>query len=373
MRSTRFLILPIVMMATALDGCSVAPRDTRAAYEPITDATATAMPMAQLSPGAGEVISVLENRAAGVLTQRIILKGDALTGGENQIIVKVDQNPRRPLDVDGPVPKPSEGMIQTELDENFTNVDMRMSLTYNHNSFGPFGYAIGHPPQGVTCIYAWQWSAGRPARIIDSPGAFASGQSMPTAPTSVRARLCKSGVGETEIVAMLRDMQIYPPKSSEPYVDPSFEAAAPAGRDALASAGVPGSFFLGPKTGASATVAASEPAPRAAKHARRHIAARQRHRGAPRVVRYEAAPVAAAAIAAPVVNVPLPGGAPVAAAVATPPMNPLLAPLQGGGGLRSTAAADEMPLPGRAPPAPRAAAPAPVEAKPVVAPIPLPN
>ena len=77
------------------------------------------IPMAQLPPDAGDVISVLQSRIAGVLTQRIVLKGDAGTEGENAIEVNVDQNDRRPGDVDGPVAKPTQSMIVNELDAKF--------------------------------------------------------------------------------------------------------------------------------------------------------------------------------------------------------------------------------------------------------------
>lgn len=388
MRSTRFLVLPFILVAGALEGCSVAPRDTRAVYEPVTDITATATPMAQLSPSAGEVVSVLESKSAGILTQRIVLKGDPRTPGENGVTIKVDQGSRGIADINGNgvVAKPTETMIENELSESFGDVDMKMSLTWNRNSFGPFGYAIGHVGQGVTCIYAWQYSAGRAPRLVDSPGAFASGASMPIAPTSVRARLCKSGLGEAEIVAILRDMTIYPPGSSAPYVDPAFEnvGASSTKGDALSSAGVPGGYFLAPKSSGARADVAAEPAPRrghVARH-RRHVAGRERPRHA-RVIRYEPAVEEAATPTTRIVNVPLPGGgassvgaAPTpnaSASAPAPAINPLLAPLRGAVNQRA-ASADDMPLPPKAAAVTRDPAPAPkVDSKPTVAPIPLPN
>jgi hypothetical protein len=364
MRSVFVLVLPLVLTGAALESCSVAPPDTRAAYEPVTDATGTATPLAQISPAAGDVVSVLQSRVGGVLTQRIVLRGDALTDGENQIVVKVDQNPGRQADLGGPVPKPSESLIQNELDESFPKVDMRMSLTSNHNSFGPFGYAIGHPPHGVTCIYAWQYSAGRLPRLIDSPGAAASARSMPSAPTSVRVRLCKSGMEEAEIVGLLRGLAVFPPGSSDPYFDPTFDAVGRNdAQDALSAAGAPG-----PDSRRAEANARGESAAPRTRRPRHLVAATAGARRTDAVGdgRGSAAP------SAPIVNVPLPAAS--SAAPSSAEVNPLLAPLQGKVGPRSaTAAADDMPLPGRSAAAPRAAAPAPSESRAVVAPVPMPN
>jgi hypothetical protein len=331
---------------------------TRAVYEPVTDISSTTTPMAQLPAAAGEVVSVLQSRLAGVLIQRIVLRGDPQTGGENQIVVRVDQNERRPGDIDGPVPKPTRTIIAAELDENFPAIDMRMSQTWNRNSFGPFGYAIGHAPGNVTCIYAWQWSAGRPPRIIDDPAAVESAGSMPSAPTSVRVRLCKSSIDETEIVAMLRDLAVSPPGSTTPYVDPSYEATGPLGaHDALAAAGVTGGWF-------PATKAAVSHDPDSRRERRpRHAHARHRREEIGRDFAPSIGPASAG------VNVPLPPGG---ATATNPASNPLLAPLQASAPPRpaASAAGDEMPLPNH-PSAARAANPP--SGSPGFAPIPLPN
>jgi hypothetical protein len=359
MRSARSVLVSVVLLLAWLGGCSVTPRDTRASYEPVADISATSTPMAQLPAAAGEVVSILQSRVGGVLVQRVVLRGDPRTGGENQIVVRVDQNERRRGDVDGPVMKPTGSMIASELDENFAGIDMAISKTWNRNSFGPFGYAIGRAPNDVTCLYAWQFAMGRPPRVIDDSVAVMAASSMPTAPTSVRARLCKSGMTEAQLVALVGDMVVYPPGSSSPYMDPAFETTAPTGpRDALAAAGVGGGYFL-----AARSDAAPDPAPRRA-HGRRHVQARVRHR----VVHF-----ARAAVAIPGgVNVPLPpGGAASPLAPTAAAANPLLAPLRDLAPARAAPPPDEMPLPPRVASAPRQLSPAPVAAAP--APMPLPN
>jgi hypothetical protein len=361
MRSTRFLAVPAV--AAALAGCSMQARDTRAAYEPVTDITAvSSTPMAVLSPSAGEVISVLQSRADGILTQRIVLRGDPQTEGENHIIIKVDQSDRRSTGVDGPAGKPSESMIETELEDQFSGVDMRLSRTFNRNSFGPFGYAIGHPSPTVTCIYAWQWQGARVLPLIGGAGELASSTSLPAAQTSVRVRLCKAKMGEQEIVAILQDMQVFPPGSTEPYQDAAGPVPAQGGnRDALAAAGVSGGVFLAPKDAAADADAA--PRHRGRRHERH---ARRRHHSD--TADTDAAP---RATDGPIVNVPLPGGGTAStAAPASMSSNPLLAPLQAAAPPRAAAGSD-MPLPPRGSAAVRATAPG--DAAPTYAPIPLPN
>jgi hypothetical protein len=365
MRSTRLLAVPVIVCAAALNGCSMQAFETRAAYEPVTDvASASATPMAVLSPSAGDVVSVLQSRVEGILTQRIVLRGDPQTEGENQIVVKVDQSKRLSTGVDGPVAKPTESLIASELADNFSGVDMRLSTTFNRNSFGPFGYAIGHPSPKVTCIYAWQYQGYRVLPIVGSAGELASSTSLPAAPTSVRVRLCKSKIGEPEIVAMLQDMVVYPPGSTEPYQDPAVGVPSPLShRDALGAAGVPGGAVITPKT---ATTADGDAGTRVRRHGHGKVARHHRHHDD--AVGIEAPPPVSNG---PIVNVPLPGGATTATASPTSAaQNPLLAPLQAAAPARATTGSD-MPLPPRGAASVRGTAP--VDAPPAMAPVPMPN
>ena len=87
------LFLALSLCAVALDGCSMVPDDTRAAYEVSGPGSRDSTPMAQLPPAAGDVVSVVESADKGVITQKIVLKGDAATWGENGVVVTVDQSP----------------------------------------------------------------------------------------------------------------------------------------------------------------------------------------------------------------------------------------------------------------------------------------
>ena len=345
---------PLAMLVLALPGCAVAPRDTRAAYEPVTDVTEGRSPMAELPAAAGDVVALMQNQTRGILTQRIVLRGDADTFGENAIVVKVDRGPRHPADIDGPVGRPDKPMIGAELDENFAGVDMALSQTFARNSFGPFGYALGHPRAGVTCVYAWQWGMARPQRLGDAPD---GAPSMPVEPTSVRVRLCRSTLSEIDMVALLRGLQIFPPNSRAAYLDPEFAGAGETNGDALSAAGV--GYFVGPNV---ARVPIHDRARHAHRHRRQKVAHRFVHQHEREAMREERAAANYDPALRGVVAVPLPsGGAPSAA------NNPLLAPLAATAAA-PRAPANDMPLPARAAAVERIA-PAPVNA----GTIPLPN
>ena len=360
-------------MTASLAGCSLVPgRDTRAGYEAVADASAPATgdgraPLATLPAAAGAVVAVLQTTAHGVLTQRIVLKGDPDTVGENAIVVKVNVDPG-PWDIDGPVGLPTKAMIAGELDAAFAGVDMQLSQTFARNSFGPFGYAIGHPNPRVTCIYAWEFAVWRGEQFGEGPG---GAPSLPQRPTSVRVRLCRSSIGEAEILPMLRDLQVFPANSRVAYSDPNYKGGE-SGGDALTAAGV--NYFVVP--GAKPSAPAREPRAAAPEHRRRKVAhhARRHERAAEREDRGDRSEGRAVAVDPPArgsIAVPMPGGAaPAPAAAAAPAVNPLLAPLST---ISARAAADDMPLPSRAAPGERAipAAPAPPPTK--SASIPLPN
>jgi hypothetical protein len=128
---------------------------------------------------------------------------------------------------------------------------------------------------------------------------------MPVQPTSVRVRLCRSTLGEAEMLPMLRQLEVFPPGSRVAYVDPN-STLGEAGGDALAAAGV-GYFVASGQT-------RREPieGPRSPRH--REVAHHERrHR------RSAAIEERAAAVDAPAgegVVVPMPGGG----ASAAPPI-----------------------------------------------------
>ena len=358
MRTQPCLALMICFLTGSLGACSSAPQETRAAYEPVTDATATAKPLALLPAEGGAILSVLESRVSGIFTQRIIFSADSGADGENVVIVQIDQTERAAADL-SVLPKPTQDGISRELDANFPSIGMQISNAWGHNEFGPFGYAIGKAHGDVTCIYAWQFTQGAPVLLLDDPSVRSAAASMPTSPTSIRVRLCRHGLSEPELVSLVRAMQVYPLGGGAPFHDTLYAGIGPLGAgDALQAAGAPGEFFLRP------------PTPHAPVRTHRALGAPRRvahHRAS----HFRAVPVAMRPVSRPLagsVVVPLPAGsAGPTAAVA----NPLLAPLQSAPAPRamSNAAGDDMPLPGAANP-PNLAAPSSPRTG---ATIPLPN
>ena len=222
--------------------------------------------MAQLPPSAGDVVSVIESAEKGVITQKIVLKGDAATWGENGVVVVVDQSPDRPVEKSWSVSKPTEELIGRELHDRFPDIDMGIGQTYTRNAFGPFGYAVGKNHQDITCLYAWQYSPGRAPKLGVDPQGDGVAASSPAAPTSVRVRLCRQHVAEADLVAMVSQMSVFPPHSTMPYLDPTYQPADGAAPDALAATELPGGFYTGTKTTAALGDATPTLKPRHKKH-----------------------------------------------------------------------------------------------------------
>ena len=285
----------------------------REAYQALVEAGPAEgpTPLAELPAAAGRVVAVMQNEVRGVLTQRIVLKGDADTYGENALVVKVDRS-HGPADYDGPVGPPTRAKIAAELDEAFAGVDMRLSETFTRSSFGPFGYAVGHPRAHVTCVYAWSWGLAKAAKLGDGP----TGEpSMPTQATSVRARLCRSSLGEAQIVSLIQGLQVFSPQSHLAYLDPGFTGAETQG-DALAAAGV--GYFVGVQPPALKRERLEAP-PKPEKP-QKHARHRRRHRDEDDEETRAAAeaPVRAPSPARAGVEVPMPTGAIKAPAVVSP-------------------------------------------------------
>ncbi len=364
-------LLLIGVSVGALAGCSVAPPDTRAALELTGAGQAAGLPMAQLPAASGDLVSVVESVDQGVLTQKIVLKGDSATWGENGVVVVVDQRADlRPGNASWAAPKPTETLIDRELKENFASIDMGVGQSFTRNSFGPFGYALGKTGSDVTCLYAWQFSPGHMPLYVRDPEKEALQASTPVSPTSVRVRLCRQHASQAELVAMVAQMSVFPPHSGTPYVDPTYKPDNSTPGDALEATGLPGAFYTGSRKAAALE---DSPEPVRQKHKKKHHAHKHHHavaytRPAPDdggALDPVIVPPLAAATAP---SVPLAGAPAVGAPSAPVAGNPLTAALRTALAAKKKPAPDDLPLPGG--PAAGAAAPAQAAA---VAPIPLPQ
>jgi len=316
----------------ALAACSQAPVDTRAAFEVANPSAPTDTPMAQLPAAAGELVAVVQSSDHGIITQKIVLRGDAATWGENGMVVVVDQNPEhRPGEPSWAVPKPTESLIARELRETFADIDMGVGQTFTRNAFGPFGYALGKTGQDITCLYAWQFSPGRATPLIANPAADGEVAAQPASPTSVRVRLCKQHVAEADLVAMVSQMAVFAPHSTTPYLDAGYRPDQAAAPDALSATGLPGAFYTGKKTTASLESADVRPVT-AKKHKRKHHAHRHQSTAVTRAEPDGQGPGALAPVIVPPLagaaapTVPMAGAASAGASPADG--NPLTAPLR---------------------------------------------
>ncbi|NGP17803.1 cellulose biosynthesis protein BcsN [Devosia chinhatensis] len=85
------------------------------------------------------------------------------------------------------------------------NTGMAVSPFFVQNAYGPFGYAIGKPGNGDTCIYAWQ----RIAPALKPSGAIDRGA------VTIRLQLCQQGASEQQLVEVMYklrlDASLFPP------------------------------------------------------------------------------------------------------------------------------------------------------------------
>ncbi|MEL6745332.1 MAG: cellulose biosynthesis protein BcsN, partial [Pseudomonadota bacterium] len=154
---------------------------------------------------AGAPLEVIQSRAGNGLKQRIVLKGDALSSGQNTIDVR--------MVVKRVWPKPKKEGIKThsgslaaigaQMREALPGVSMRMSNEVNTNAYGPFGYALGRAPGNVRCLFGWQNVAGKGR---EPWGIFTKVSDRPE--LSVRVRICRADMNSEQLVTVLRRMRI---------------------------------------------------------------------------------------------------------------------------------------------------------------------
>ncbi len=156
-------------------------------------------------PGGPAIVSVVGSQFSNAIKQDIFLATDARTPGENKIQViqfvgKGSGGDARLNDVP---------FTQVNLTEEalaaWPGSGMAVSPYFVQNAYGPFGYAIGKPATGDTCIYAWQRIAPttKPSGAIDR-GAIA-----------IRLQLCRRGATEQQMVEVMYklrlDSNVFPP------------------------------------------------------------------------------------------------------------------------------------------------------------------
>jgi hypothetical protein len=189
------LILALPLIAVMLAGCATTRELPPSEARIINTVDAMIIP----PPGGPGIVRVVSTTYPNAVRQEIHLQTQARSEGENKITIVMFEG------------RGGDGSGAALRDIPFTQVNlteealaawpgsgMAVSPYYVQNDYGPFGYAIGKPANGDTCIYAWQRIEPtlRPSGSIDR-GAI-----------TVRLQLCRRGASEQELVQVMYRLRI---------------------------------------------------------------------------------------------------------------------------------------------------------------------
>ncbi|TNB49207.1 cellulose biosynthesis protein BcsN [Martelella lutilitoris] len=147
-------------------------------------------------PGGPAIISVLETQYSNAIDQRILLRTDARTPGQNYINAVFfgtrNYSPMNGRTLD--YRSVTDLRVDEEMREELPGVQMVQSPYYVQNNYGPFGYAFGYGRGDDLCIYGWQQI--RPGR--DTRAAFGQAGTI-----QIRLRFCESGASEDDLLGIM--------------------------------------------------------------------------------------------------------------------------------------------------------------------------
>jgi len=163
--------------------------------------------------GGPAMLGIVETVYPNARRQEISLATEARTPGQNKITVVLFEG------------KSGDGSDAAIKDIPFTQVNlteealaafptsgMGVSPYFVQNDYGPFGYAVGKPANGDTCIYAWQ----RIEPALKPSGAIARGA------VTVRLQLCDSRRSEQSLLGVMYQLRInvgvFPPARANPAI-----------------------------------------------------------------------------------------------------------------------------------------------------------
>jgi len=202
---TRYFAIRALLAALAVGpiaGCATTGDMPPSEARVINPADALIIP----PPGGPAIVRVVSTTFPNAVRQDIFLATQARTAGENKISVirftakGGDGSDARLRDI----PFTHVNLTEEAL-AAWPGTGMAVSPYYVQNAYGPFGYAIGKPPNGDTCIYAWQ----RIEPTLKPSGAVDRGTIV------IRLQLCRRGATEQqllEIMYQLRlDTSVFPP------------------------------------------------------------------------------------------------------------------------------------------------------------------
>ncbi|MBZ6077773.1 cellulose biosynthesis protein BcsN [Microvirga puerhi] len=142
-------------------------------------------------PGGPAVVAVLQRTYKNGITQEIALSTASTTSGQNAFFVSFVNDLEVPSEIDDvlKVRRITPDRLQSEMESRLSGLDMRTSLYYVQNKYGPFGFATGRSGTGDTCLYAWQEIEPNKPAILTPAGII-----------SVRLRLCDADATEEQLL-----------------------------------------------------------------------------------------------------------------------------------------------------------------------------
>ncbi|QQR38630.1 cellulose biosynthesis protein BcsN [Devosia rhizoryzae] len=191
-----------VGLAVALSGCATTTELPPSEARLIVASDAVIIP----PPGGPAIVSVVSTTFTNAVRQDIFLATNARTAGENKMSVILFAGEGSDGDDSGlrDIPFTQVNLTEEAL-AAWPNSGMAVSPYFVQNAYGPFGYAIGKPPTGDTCIYAWQ----RIAPTLKPSGALDRGT------VTIRLQLCQQGATEQQLVEVMYklrlDASLFPP------------------------------------------------------------------------------------------------------------------------------------------------------------------
>lgn len=180
-------------------------------------------------PGGPAIVSVVSTTFANARVQDIYLATNARSTGENKISVTQflgrggDGSDSRLRDI----PFTEVNLTEAAL-AAWPGSGMAVSPYFVQNNYGPFGYAIGKPANGDTCIYAWQ----RIEPTLKPSGAVDRGT------ISVRLQLCRRGMTEAQLLEIMYQLRlniaVFPPQRAPAIIGARAAPIRPVGSEGFA-------------------------------------------------------------------------------------------------------------------------------------------
>lgn len=199
-RMRGYLVAGIV--AVALAGCATTPELTTSEARITAPVDAMIIP----PPGGPAILKVVSTTFPNAVRQEISLATRARTAGENKISVIMFAGKGGDGSDAGLRDVPfTQINLTEEANAAWPGAGMGVSPYYVQNAYGPFGYAIGKPANGDSCIYAWQ----RIAPTLKPSGGVARGTIV------VRLQWCEQGADEQRLLDIMYKLQfdgsVFPP------------------------------------------------------------------------------------------------------------------------------------------------------------------